>query len=125
MKAEIGCKVRSIELSLPQRCAAHIASKTDIDESLAVGESAVRSAMDGNTAIMMTFVRTSDAPYTVEIGTEEIKNIANAVRKVPREYINEEGNNITEQGLAYLLPLICGEVAPAYENGMPKHIVFE
>ena len=125
VKAEIGCKVRSIELSLPQRCAAHIASKTDIDESLAVGESAVRSAMDGNTAIMMTFVRTSDAPYTVEIGTEEIKNIANAVRKVPREYINEEGNNITEQGLAYLLPLICGEVAPAYENGMPKHIVFE
>ena len=125
VKAELGCKVRSIELSLPQRCAAHIASKTDIDESLAVGESAVRSAMDGNTAIMMTFVRTSDAPYTVEIGTEEIKNIANAVRKVPREYINEEGNNITEQGLAYLLPLICGEVAPAYENGMPKHIVFE
>ena len=123
VKANIGCKVRSVELSLPQRCAAHIASKTDIDESLLVGESAVCSAISGKSAIMMTFLRKNDSPYTVEIGTEEIKNIANAVRTVPREYINEAGDNITEAGLGYLLPLISGEVFPTYENGLPKHIV--
>ena len=124
VKTNIGCKVRSIELSLPQRCASHIASKTDIDESLKVGENAVSHATMGESAIMMTFVRVSDSPYILEIGTEEIRNIANAVRTVPREFINEEGNNITAQGLSYLLPLISGEVFPIYENGMPKHIVF-
>lgn len=123
VKANVGCKVRSIELSLPQRCAAHIASATDIDESLTVGANAVEAAIAGKTAVMMTFVRMSDAPYSVEISTEEIRNIANAVRTVPREYINEAGNGITEDGLRYLLPLVCGEVFPSYENGMPKHII--
>lgn len=123
VKANVGCKVRSIELSLPQRCAAHIASATDIDESLTVGANAVEAAIAGKTAVMMTFVRKSNAPYSVEISTEEIRNIANAVRTVPREYINEAGNGITEDGLRYLLPLVCGEVFPSYENGMPKHII--
>ncbi len=123
VKENIGCKVRSIELSLPQRCAAHVASKTDIDESLAIGQCAVSSAIEGNTAIMMTFVRQGDEPYSIEVSTEEIKNIANAVRTVPLSYINDEGNYITVEGLKYLLPLIQGEVSPTYENGMPKHII--
>ena len=123
VKSNIGCKVRSIELSLPQRCAAHIASKTDIDESLAIGANAVKTAIAGQTAVMMTFVRRSDEPYSFDISTERIENIANAVRVVPREYINEGGNQITEEGLRYLLPLVCGEVFPIYENGMPKHII--
>ena len=123
VKTEIGCKVRSIELSLPQRCAAHLASETDISESLTIGESAVKAAIDGNTAVMMTFVRTDILPYKIEIGMEPICGIANAVRTVPREYINEQGNNITSDGLIYLMPLIMGEAFPTYFNGMPKHIV--
>ncbi len=123
IKSEIGCKVRSIELSLPQRCASHLASKTDIDESLRIGECATKAAIDGNTAVMMTFVRNENEPYTIDIGMEAICNIANAVRKVPREYINEDGNHITNDAFSYLLPLILGEVSPVYEMGMPKHII--
>ena len=123
VKARLGCKVRSVELSLPQRCAAHIASKSDIDESLLIGESAVRAAVDGKTGVMMTFVRTSDAPYSVEIKSADISGIANEIRTVPDEYINERANGITDAGIAYLKPLICGEPAVKYENGLPVHIV--
>ena len=123
VKARLGCKVRSVELSLPQRCAAHIASKSDIDESLLIGESAVRAAVDGKTGVMMTFVRTSYASYSVEIKSADISGSANEIRTVPDEYINERANGITEAGIAYLKPLICGEPTVKYENGLPVHIV--
>ena len=122
VKAEIGCKVRSIELSLTQRCAAHVASKTDIEESVAIGAQAVRAAADGARGVMMTFVR-QPGDYFVKIESADISKIANAARSVPDEYINDESNGITEAGINYLLPLISGEVAPAYENGLPKHII--
>lgn len=125
VKARIGCKVRSVELSLPQRCASHIASKTDIDESVRIGSSAVSFAKEGRTGIMVTVERISDEPYTVKIGSAEIGKIANEIRTVPDEYINKEGNGITEAGIKYLLPLTLGEAYPAYENGLPKHIVIE
>lgn len=123
VKERLGCKVRSMELSLTQRCAAHILSKTDIDESLAVGEGAVDSALLGKTGIMMTIERVPGESYSSRIGCADISKIANEVRGVPREYINEEGNGITDKGLEYLAPLIMGEVDVEYENGLPKHIV--
>ena len=122
VKAEIGCKVRSIELNLPQRCAAHLASKTDIDESVRIGAAATRAAADGNSGVMMIFVR-SAGEYSVEIEMADISKIANAVRSVPDEYINEKANGITKAGVDYLLPLIVGETEPVYENGLPKHII--
>ena len=123
VKTRIGCKVRSIELSLPQRCAAHILSKTDIDESVTVGKAAVKSAIDGKTGVMMTFVRESDEPYRVSVGTADISGIANAIRIVPDEFINERANGITEAGIRYLAPLTYGEAYPAYEAGLPKHVI--
>ena len=123
-KEKIGCKVRSIELSLPQRCAAHIASLTDIRESVTVGKGAVAAAIEGRTGVMMTFVRSDEDGYTVSVGCENIAGIANAIKTVPDEYINADGNGITEEGIRYLAPLIEGETAPVYENGLPKHIVF-
>ena len=123
VKARLGCKVRSIELSLPQRCASHIASKSDIDESLLIGERAVFAAVDGKTGVMMTFVRTADEPYSVEIKSADISGIANEIRCVPDEYINERANGITDAGIAYLRPLIVGEPTVQYENGLPVHIV--
>ena len=122
VKAEIGCKVRSIELNLPQRCASHIASKTDIDESVRIGEAATRAAAEGNSGVMMIFVREA-GEYSVRIEKADISKIANAVRSVPDEYINAEANGITDEGIEYLLPLIVGETAPVYENGLPKHII--
>ena len=123
VRQRLGCKVRSIELNLPQRCAAHVASKTDIEESVKIGSAAVYCALSGESGVMMTFVRESGDKYSCRIESADISKIANAVRHVPSEYINDEGNGITDAGLSYLAPLILGEIAPEYECGMPKHVV--
>lgn len=124
VKARLGCKVRSIELNLPQRCASHIASLTDITESVSVGKGAVEAAVKGESGVMMCFVREDSGDgYSVRIESRDISKIANAVRTVPDEYINEESNGITDKGLEYLAPLISGEVYPVFEFGMPKHII--
>lgn len=123
VKERIGCKVRSIELNLPQRCAAHIASATDISESVGVGKAAVMAAINGKTGVMMTINRVDDADYSVYYDSENIEGIANQVKHVPRDFINAEGNYVTEACIGYIAPLICGEIFPEFEDGMPKHIV--
>ena len=60
IKNELGCKVRGIELSLLQRCAAHCASKTDVDESYMSGKAAVENAVAGKTDYMPGFKCTRD-----------------------------------------------------------------
>ena len=124
VKDKFGCKVRSVELNLPQRCAAHLVSAQDIEESLEVGRSAVVAALSGVTREMMTIRRVSDAPYTFEVGHEDIRKIANMTRSVPDEFINARGNNVTDECLAYLLPLIRGERYPAFDRGLPVHWIF-
>ena len=123
VKDRLGCKVRSIELNLPQRCAAHIASATDISESVGVGNAAVRAAIEGRTGVMMTINRAEAEDYSVCYGSADISGIANGVKSVPPTFINAAGNGITDECIAYLAPLILGEVYPEYENGMPKHII--
>ena len=123
VKEKFGCKVRSVELNLPQRCASHLASRTDLDESVAVGAYAVERATNGESGEMVLFERISDKPYEVKLGAKKVCEIANAVRKVPDEYINAEGNHITEACADYILPLIAGEAYPTYENGLPKYII--
>ena len=122
VKERFGCKVRSVELNLPQRCAGHLVSACDIEESLAIGEAGVRSAVSGLGGRMMTFKRRSDSPYACVVESEDIFSVANAVRGVPDEYINSESNGITDACAAYILPLIAGERYPEYENGLPKYI---
>ncbi len=124
VKARFGCKVRSIELSLPQRCAAHIQSKTDIDESVVVGKTAVSAAIDGASRVMMSIERISTSPYEAKISYSDINKIANQVRSVPQEFINAAGNDVTDECVEYILPLIAGETAPEYKNGIPVHFVF-
>ena len=123
VKEKVGCKVRSIELNLPQRAAAHVASATDINESVAVGKAAVNYAIEGKSGVLITIDRAAGEEYSVSYGAADISKIANAVKTVPEEYINEAGNGITDAGINYLLPLIQGEIDVEYENGMPKHIV--
>ena len=123
VKEKIGCKARSIELNLPQRAAAHLASATDINESVLVGRHAVECAVKGETGVMMTIDRADSEEYSVTFGSADISGIANGVKGVPAEYINAEGNGITEAGIRYLAPLIMGEIDTVYEAGMPRHIV--
>ncbi len=123
VKEQIGCKVRSVELNISQRCASHIASKTDISESFGVGDSAANCAVNGSTGCMMSIVRL-EGEYGISYEPREIFGIANAVRCVPGEYINDEGNHVTDACINYLLPLINGEVQHKYNMGLPEIFVF-
>lgn len=121
IRGEIGCKCRSVELSVLQRCAAHMASARDIEESWQIGEAAVEAACAGKTGRMITVKRIGNAPYAVRIGDEDISLCANRVRPVPPEYITSDGKGVTRACIDYLLPLIEGECPTAYDRGIPRH----
>ena len=122
VRREIGCKVRSIELNLMQRCAAHIASATDIQESLMLGMTACQLALEGKSGLMAAVERISDKPYQVRFTGIPVSQVSNQEKKVPADYINEAGNDVTEKMMDYLKPLIQGESHVVYENGIPKHL---
>ncbi|MBP3267186.1 MAG: diphosphate--fructose-6-phosphate 1-phosphotransferase, partial [Ruminococcus sp.] len=121
VRSEIGCKVRSIELNVMQRCSSHLGSKTDIDEAEAIGAAGVRCALEGETGKVMVFRRIEDIPYTAVIETADAKDIANNEKFLPKKYINSAGNNIRDFALKYFLPLIQGDLNLITENGIPKH----
>lgn len=118
---EIGCKVRSIELNVMQRCSSHISSKTDIDEAKKIAEHAVIAAVNGQSGKMMSFKRLTNIPYTVTIETVDAKDVANKERFFPKEWINAESNNVNDDAVKYFLPLIQGEQIIRMENGIPIH----
>ena len=122
VRNEIGCKVRSIELNLMQRCAAHLARATDIQESRMLGKTACQYALGGATGMMAAVIRTSDKPYATEFKALPVCDIANAIKSVPADYINDAGNDVTEKMVDYLTPLIQGEMNTVYENGIPKYL---
>lgn len=121
LKEKLGCKVRSVELNVLQRSASHIASKTDIDESIMIGKAAVKSALAGKTAQMVCYHRMSNNPYYIDIVSHDIEDIANKEKLVPRNWINESGNDVTEDMLRYLQPLIEGETLLSYSQGIPSY----
>ena len=123
VKETFGCKVRSFELSLPQRCAAHLASDTDLCEAAALGSGAVQAAVGGQSGVMAALERQTGEEYGCKIVFRPVGKIANAIRKVPDEYINAAGNGITPAGIAYLAPLIRGERTVEYKNGLPVHVI--
>jgi 6-phosphofructokinase 1 len=125
IKEHIGCKVRSVELNLPQRCGAHLLSVVDIEESLRVGAAAVAAADAGMSEVMMTINRVSTEPYASEMGYSPVAAIANQVRRVPDEFINAEANNVTDACCHYLAPLIVGEATPDYIGGLPAFYSFD
>lgn len=121
VKQTLGCKVRSIELSLPQRCAAHLLSKCDITESVQIGKAAVSAAAAGKTACVAVFRRQEGAEYKIETDCVPVKEIANKIKKVPESMI--AGNTVSEEALQYLQPLIIGQINIPYKNGMPQHFI--
>ena len=124
VRAEIGCKVRSVELNLPQRCAGHIASAQDLTESVAVGMAAVAAAREGVSREMMTILRTEEnGHYAFEISHSDVSEIANKIKSVPAEFINAAGDDVTDECCRYLLPLIKGEAYPEYRDGIPDYAV--
>lgn len=122
VRERIGCKVRSVEFNLMQRSAAHIASETDIQESLMLGQKALACALNGETGRMAAIQRISDEPYRVEFVSVPVNEVANHEKTVPLDWITKDGHNVTKDMIDYLKPLIQGEVNIKYENGIPKQV---
>ena len=117
---KIGCKVRSIELNVMQRCSAHLASKTDLDEAVQIGEAAVSAAEAGATGIMMVFERTSNHPYAVRIAQTDVSNVANLAKDVPECWHDLSDQSVRDEIKQYLLPLMQGELEPIRDKtGLP------
>jgi 6-phosphofructokinase len=108
-----------------QRSARHIASKVDVEHAYAVGKAAVELALKGKNAVMPTIVRKSSEPYRWGIGQAPLAMIANREKKVPRNFITEDGFGITAACRRYLLPLIGGEDYPPYRQGIPAYVTLK
>ena len=122
VEEKIGCKVRALEPSVLQRSAGHTASMTDITEAYNLGVVAVKAALDGKTGVFSTLRRISDLPYTVDYYTEQVSVVANNEKLVPRSWINEQGNDVTQKMIEYLSPLVKGVPQVPYRNGLPDYI---
>lgn len=107
-KSRLGCKTRAVELSTLQRCASHVASRTDLDEAFELGRAGVRAALDGQTAKMCALTRVSDEPYRTKTELLDVAEIANKVKPVPRAWISADGMDVTEDFERYARPLIDG-----------------
>ncbi|HXQ27738.1 MAG TPA: 6-phosphofructokinase [Gemmatimonadales bacterium] len=107
------------------RAARHIAAKVDVEQSYAVGRSAVELALQGASGVMVTIERQADNPYRWTTGSAPLEKVANVERKMPREFITPDGFHITEQCRRYLSPLIQGEDYPPYMNGLPQYVVLK
>ncbi|MBR6357716.1 MAG: 6-phosphofructokinase [Lachnospiraceae bacterium] len=122
LKARTGIKTRAIELSLLQRSAAHMASKTDIEEAIEAGKFAVKSALAGKTGKMVAFERDPESTsYKCKMILVPLSEAANAEKKVPREWINKKGNFVNKEFLDYALPLIQGEPVRYFEDSLPRY----
>ena len=119
---EIGCKTRAIELSTLQRSASHAASRVDILEAYQVGGAAVKAADEGDSGKMVVLQRLSDDPYQCGTEVKDVHKIANDEKLVPREWVNAEGTGVTDEVVAYVRPLIQGDVSPVMVDGIPRHL---
>lgn len=120
IKNNLGIKVRSIELNVTQRCASSILSKTDLDEAFLVGVEGAKCAINGETAKMICMIR--DGEYNISYKPVDVSTISNQEKVFPSEWIID-GNDIADEFLLYVLPLISGEVNVPMENGMAKYLI--
>ncbi len=119
---QLGCKTRAVELSTLQRSASHLASRIDILEAFEVGGAAVKAADEGDSGQMVVMVRHSDDPYQCGTEVKDVHKIANDEKLVPREWVNEEGDYVTDEFITYVRPLIQGDVSPVMVDGIPRHL---
>ena len=121
IKEETGAKVRGIELNLLQRCGAHLASETDIEESFMAGKAAVENAIAGINGRMIAFARgIQNGHYACKTKLVPLMEVANVEKKIPREWINEDGTGVTHRFIEYALPLIQGEPDLPKQDSLPR-----
>ncbi len=122
VKDRLGLKFHWAVADYLQRAARHIASKTDVEQSYAVGKASVEFAVAGKNAVMAAILRTSDKPYRWKIAPVPLAKVANVEKMLPRDYIAEDGFGITAKARAYLAPLIRGEDFPPFKDGLPQYV---
>ncbi|MBP3347146.1 MAG: 6-phosphofructokinase [Clostridia bacterium] len=125
VKKNIIKRVKTVNLDIAQRCASHIMSKVDHDEAYLAGARSVEFALEGISGVMAAFERKSNDPYTVDVVPLDLTLAANTEKTIPTDWINKEGNNINEKFTEYVTPLIQGEVAIPYSNGLPDYAVID
>ncbi|MDR2244009.1 MAG: 6-phosphofructokinase [Burkholderiales bacterium] len=121
-KAKLGYKYHWAVADYLQRAARHLASKTDLEQSYAVGRAAVKLALAGHNAVMPAIVRTSETPYRWKIEPMPLAKIANHEKMLPKNFITRDGYGITDKARAYLTPLIRGEAPPPFKDGVPQYV---
>ncbi len=121
IKNKLGIKTRAIEFSLMQRCAAHVASKTDIEEALQAGREAVKAAVNGQTDMMVGYTRRAGDTYKIDYELIPLATVANAEKKIPDNWITADGTYVTDEFVKYALPLIQGDSCYVTENGLPRY----
>lgn len=121
IKEELGVKVRSVELNVNQRCKAALASMTDIEEAIMAGRNGVKAGLNGETGKMIAMKREDTEEYSIVYETVDCSEVCNQEKVVPREWISEDGTDILQGFIDYVLPLIQGESLTSIENGLPKY----
>ena len=119
---ETGLKSRYIEFSSLQRCAAHLASRSDSDEAYNVGFLAAKAAFEGKSGVMVTIKVESREPYVETYSVFDIHDVANVEKKVPLNWITNDGTYVSDEFLSYARPFIIGRVPPYTAGGLPVHL---
>ena len=120
VKDRLNCKYHWAVADYLQRAARHLAAKTDVEQSYAVGKAAVELALAGRNAVMPAIIRMSDKPYRWKIAAAPLTEVANVEKKLPRNFITRDGLGITPKARAYLSPLMKGEDPPPFKDGLPQ-----
>lgn len=125
VEKEVGIKARTNKLGTNQRCAMHFASLTDVNEAYLCGQTAVQKALAGENGKMITLVRQDMPQYQCTTGLASLSDVANGEKKLPPEYINDEGNHITDAMRDYVRPLVQGQAPVTInEDGLPVFMRF-
>jgi 6-phosphofructokinase 1 len=123
VREKLGYKYHWAVSDYLQRSARHVASKTDVDQAYAVGEAAVKLALEGKSGVMPVIKRVSNNPYRWKIGEAPLGRVANREKMMPKSYISGDGFGITPAARRYLAPLIRGEDYPPYDrDGLPRYV---
>lgn len=122
VRKNIPTKTRSIELSILQRCAGHLTSRTDITEAYQVGGAACKAAFEGESGKFVSIYRVSNAPYQSSTRLVDINDVANFEKKIPLDWISDDHMQMKKEFIEYATPLIQAELTPIYVSGRPWHI---
>ncbi len=120
-KAKVGIKrVRADTFGYLQRSFAGLQSPIDVSEARRCGRQAVVYAMSENSGSVAIRRTANGENYAVELFRTELANVAEKTKSMPNEFINAEGNGITEAFVEYAMPLVGPLPKTLYLGDYPK-----